>query len=161
MCDHRISRRHVLALIPGLALAASGCGQKTTGPGEIKWGRDTCDYCGMIVDDPHFAAQLRGGPGHKAYKFDDLGDAVLFLVKQGWASDPATEFWVGGLETGQWMDGFKAFYVGGQRTPMAHGFGAVAAPRAGALDFAALKVAILAKGSTSRCEPSGQSGGQG
>lgn len=160
MCDHRISRRHFLGLVPGLALVASGCGQSNTGPGEIKWGRDTCEYCGMIIDDPHFAAQIRGGANHKLYKFDDLGDGVLFLVKQGWASDPATEFWVGGLETGQWLDGTKAYYIGGQRTPMAHGYGALAVPRDGGLDFAALKVAILAKGSTSRCEP-GTGGGQG
>ena len=160
MCDHRISRRHLLALMPGLALAVSGCGQKSSGPGDIKWGRDTCDYCGMIIDDPHFAAELRGGPNRKLYKFDDIGDAVLFLAKQGWAAEPAAEFWVGGLETGQWLDGDTAFYVGGQRTPMAHGFGAVATARPGALDVVALKAAILAKGSTSRCEP-GTAGGQG
>ncbi|TAN55196.1 MAG: hypothetical protein EPN20_20640 [Magnetospirillum sp.] len=155
MCSHRMSRRHFIGLVPGLALVASGCGQKTTGPAEIKWGRDTCDYCGMIVDDPHFAAQVRGGANHKVYKFDDLGDGILFLAKQSWAAEPATEFWVGGLETGQWLDGTKAFYVGGQRTPMAHGFGAVATARDGGLDFAGLKSAILAKGSTSRCEPVG------
>ena len=43
---------------------------------------------------------------------------------------------------------------------MAHGFGAVATARPGALDVVALKAAILAKGSTSRCEP-GTAGGQG
>ncbi|MDO8607977.1 MAG: hypothetical protein Q7R40_15695 [Phaeospirillum sp.] len=155
MCDHRMSRRHFIGLVPGFALAASGCGQQTTGPVEVKWGRDTCDYCGMIVDDPHYAAQVRGGANRKVYKFDDLGDGILFLAKQSWVADSATEFWVGGLETGQWLDGTKAFYVGGLRTPMAHGFGAVATPRDGALDFAGLKAAILAKGSTSRCEPVG------
>ena len=153
MCDHSIRRRHFLGLVPGLVLAVSGCGPSGSGPAEIKWGRETCDYCGMIIDDPHFAAQVRGGPNRKAYKFDDLGVAVLFMVKQSWGDEPATEFWVGGLETGQWLDGRKAYYLGGQRTPMAHGFGALAEPRSGALDFAALKVAILAKGSTSRCEP--------
>ena len=123
MCDHRMSRRRFVGMVPGLALVAAGCGQPSSGPGEIKWGRDTCDYCGMIIDDAHFAAELRGGANRKVYKFDDLGDAILFLTKQNWPAEPAPEFWVGGLETGQWLDGFKAFYVGGQRTPMAHGYG--------------------------------------
>ncbi|CAA7626839.1 conserved hypothetical protein [Candidatus Terasakiella magnetica] len=154
MCNHRMNRRHFMGLVPGLALVASGCTKNETGPAEIKWGRDTCDYCGMIVDDPHFAAQVRGGPKRKVFKFDDLGDAILYLSKQSWADEPTTEFWVGSLETGEWLDGRKAFYVGDQRTPMAHGYGAVAAAKAGALDFPALKAAILSRGSTSRCEPS-------
>lgn len=155
MCDHQISRRRFVGLVPGLVLAVSGCGEQTTGPAEVKWGRDACEYCGMIVDDPHFATQVRGGPKRKAHKFDDPGDAVLFLAKQDWRDDPAIEFWVGGLETGQWLDARKAFWVGGQRSPMAHGFGAVAEQRPGSLDFAAFTAAILAKGSTSRCEPTG------
>jgi nitrous oxide reductase accessory protein NosL len=154
-------RRHFLGLIPGMALAVSGCSQQTTGPVEIKWGRDTCDYCGMVIDEPRFAAQLRGGANRKVYKFDDLGDAVLFLVKQDWANDPATEFWVGGLEIakGQWLDGLKAFYLSGQRSPMAHGFGAVADQREGTVDFTRMKGMVVARGSTSRCEPTSNAEG--
>jgi len=153
MCDHSLSRRRFVGLVPGLVLAVSGCGQSSTGPVEVKWGRDACEYCGMIIDEPRFATQLRGGVSRKAYKFDDPGDAVLFLAKQAWANDPAAEVWVGGLETGQWMDGRKAFWIAGQRSPMGHGFGAVADSRPGSLDFAGFRAAILARGSTSRCEP--------
>ncbi|MBI3446023.1 MAG: nitrous oxide reductase accessory protein NosL [Magnetospirillum sp.] len=149
-----MSRRRFVALVPGMVLAVSACGQSASGPAEIKWGRETCDYCGMIIDDPRFAAQVRGGPKGKVFKFDDLGDAVLFLAKQSWADDPATEFWVGSMESEKWLDGRKAFYVDGQHTPMAHGYGAVAGARAGAVEYAAMKNAVLAKGSTSRCEPS-------
>ncbi len=161
MCDHRMSRRRFIGLVPGLALVAAGCGQQTTGPVEVKWGRETCDYCGMIIDDRHFAAQVRGGPGRKVFKFDDIGDAALFLAKQDWGAEAATEFWVGALDGDQWLDGAKAFYVGGLRTPMAHGFGAVSAYRDGALDFGGFKAAILAKGSTSRCEPTTVKTGEG
>jgi copper chaperone NosL len=155
MCTQGMSRRRFVGLVPGLALMAAGCSGEATGPVEVKWGREYCEYCGMIIDDPHFATQVRGGPGRKVFKFDDPGDAVLFLAKQGWADE--AEFWVGDLETGKWLDGRKAFYVGGQRSPMGHGFGAVAVQRDGALDFAGLRAAVLAKGSTSRCEPTGQS----
>lgn len=155
MCEHHSpGRRRFLALVPGLVFAVSACGQQTTGPAEIKWGRETCEYCGMIIDDPHFAAQVRGGAERKVHKFDDLGDAVLWMAKQGWADDASVEFWVGGVETGQWLDGRKALYVDGQHTPMAHGFGAVAQGPSGAVDYTAMKNAVLARGSTSRCEPS-------
>ncbi|KIM00084.1 Nitrous oxide reductase maturation protein outer-membrane lipoprotein NosL [Paramagnetospirillum magnetotacticum MS-1] len=154
MCQHHgLNRRRFLALVPGMVVAVSACGQSSTGPAEIKWGRETCEYCGMIIDDPHFAAQVRG-PDRKVHKFDDLGDAVLWMAKQGWAEDAVTEFWVGGLESGQWTDGRKALYIDGQHTPMAHGFGAVMEGRSGALDYAAMKKAVMTKGSTSRCEPS-------
>ncbi|RAU22157.1 hypothetical protein CU669_10535 [Paramagnetospirillum kuznetsovii] len=147
-----MTRRRFVGLVPGLALVVAGCGQSTTGPVEVKWGRDTCDYCGMVIGEPRFAAQLRAGTNHKVYKFDDLGDAILFLVKQDWAAHPATEFWVGHMETGAWIDGFKAFYKGGQRTPMAHGFGALPAAADGLLEYDRFKGAIVVRGSTSRCE---------
>jgi nitrous oxide reductase accessory protein NosL len=163
MCRHpQISRRRFALMVPGLALVASGlasgCAEQTTGPAEIKWGRDHCDYCGMIIDDARFATQLRGGPKRKLFKFDDPGDAVLFLAKQDWRDDPATEIWVGSLETGQWLDARKAFWIDGQRSPMAHGYGAIAQSRPGSLDFTAFAAAIRAKGSTTRCEP-GEGGG--
>lgn len=159
MCTHHMSRRRFVGLVPNLALMSSlalvvaGCGQTTSGPVEVKWGRDTCDYCGMVIDEPRFAAQLRAGTTRKVYKFDDLGDAILFLVKQDWVNHPDNEFWVGDMNSGKWIDGLKALYVNGQRTPMAHGFGAVPAPKEGALGFERFKGAILTQGSTSRCEP--------
>lgn len=152
-----LTRRRFLGLMPGLALAASGCGGPASGPAEIRWGREYCDYCGMIIDDPRFAAQVRGGPKAKVWKFDDLGDGVLWLARQDWADDPATEFWVGDSDTGKWIDGRSAWYVTGKRSPMGHGYGALAAQRPGAVAFAEMKAVVLAKGSTSRCEPSAQS----
>ena len=156
MCEHHSpGRRRFLALVPGLAIAVSvsACGQPSSGPVEIKWGRETCEYCGLIIDDPNFAAQVRGKDG-KVRKFDDLGDAVLWMAKEGWADDPAVEFWVGGVETGKWLDGRKARYTDGHHTPMAHGFGAVEASSPAAIDYGAMKTQVLTRGSTSRCEPS-------
>lgn len=155
MCRrHGLNRRTFLTLVPGMVLAVSvaGCGGPSSGPAEIKWGRETCEYCGMIIDDPQFSAQVRGRDG-KVHKFDDLGDAILWVAKQGWAEDAVAEFWVGGVESGKWLDGRKAFYTEGHHTPMAHGFGAVEAAAPGAVDYAAMRSRVLARGSTSRCEP--------
>jgi hypothetical protein len=148
-----MSRRRFVGLIPGLALVAAGCGGPATGPEEVKWGREYCEYCGMIIDDPRFAAQVRGGPKRRLAKFDDAGDAVLWLARQPFADDPATEFWVGDAETGTWIDGRTAWYLAGRKSPMGHNYGAYAKPREGTLSFADFRAAVLAHGSTSRCEP--------
>lgn len=150
MCTDCISRRAFLALIPAVA-ALAACGSDT-GPASVRWGKENCDYCGMLVDDPRFAAQVRGGPKRKVWKFDDLGDGVLWLAKQSFADDPATEFWVGDCEKGTWIDGRSAWYLPGKKSPMAHNFGAVPDRRDGALSFAEMRTKVLAAGSPTNCE---------
>ncbi|MBI5164846.1 MAG: hypothetical protein HY985_13200, partial [Magnetospirillum sp.] len=77
MCrDHLLlPRRRLLGALPLLAMASAApallaaCGQDS-GPVTVRWGKENCEYCGMIIDDPRFAAQVRGGPGRKVKKFD-------------------------------------------------------------------------------------------
>lgn len=154
MCNRGLSRRAVLGLMPGAALALSlgACNDKGTGPTAIRWGKEYCDYCGMIVDDPRFAAQIREKAGSKAFKFDDLGDAVLWLAKQGFAESPALEFWVGDVEKGTWIDGRTAWYRRGMKSPMGHGLGAVPDQRDGTVNFADMRKLVIASGINSRCE---------
>lgn len=144
----RLSRRRLLLSAAAL-VTLGGCGA-ATGPAAIRWGKENCDYCGMIIDDPRYAAQLRSPIG-KLAKFDDIGCAVLHLAKQDWAAKPA-EFWVGDSDARGWLDGRDAWYVPGRKSPMSYDFGAVATARDGAIDFAAFKAAIATRGSTSRCE---------
>lgn len=151
MCG--MNRRRLLALLPA-AIVVSGlpaCADKGSGPVEVRWGKENCAYCGMIVDDPRFAAQVRGGPKGKVWKFDDLGDAILWLAKQPFGDDPETEFWVGDSDKRGWLDGKAAWYVEGRKSPMAHNFGAVADKRAGAVDFAQLRKTVLERGSPTQC----------
>ena len=64
----------------------AGCsGEDATGPGEVRWDRESCTRCAMAVSDRHFSAQVRGGAtGQKTrlYKFDDIGCAVVWLDQQ-------------------------------------------------------------------------------
>jgi nitrous oxide reductase accessory protein NosL len=138
-----------------LPLLLAGCfGDPPTGPVAIKWDRDACEVCRMLISDRHFAAQLRGGPGHKAYKFDDVGELVYWLDRQPWKDAPDVEIWVMDVDTGsKWLDGRKAQYVAGQRSPMDYGFGAVETPREGSLPFSAMAAKVRERGSTYHCLP--------
>lgn len=114
----------LLAVSTWLLLA---CSDNGTGPVEVKWDRDACERCRMVLSDRHHAAQIRGGPaGGKArvYKFDDIGGAIVWLQDKAWKDDAGTEFWVNDHRDGRWIDGHKASYVSGQRTPMDFGIGA-------------------------------------
>lgn len=158
MCTRTpLSRRRMLGLLPGGAAAAllagplGACGSGGSGPEPVRWGQENCAYCGMIIDDPHFAGEIRGGPGRRLWKFDDIGCAAMFLAQQPWAADPGVQFWAGDNQSGTWLDGRKAWYVGGAKTPMNYGFAAFATKRDGALTFTGFRQAVAAKGSTSRC----------
>ena len=117
----------------------------TSGPEDVKFDRDTCAGCSMVISDRHFAAQVRGGPRNTAYKFDDVGCAVRWLEKQPWAAEPGTRVWVARLSDGAWLDAKGARYVGGKTSPMGFGFGAVDAATGGeAIDFNELQRTVLA-----------------
>ncbi len=126
----------LVSLVAMLLLACSG--DKGTGPVEVKWDRDACTRCRMVLSDRLHAAEVRGGPAGQrteVHKFDDFGCAVLWLDDQPWKNDPRTEFWVIDYKTGKWIDAKKATYVEGHNTPMAYGLGAEG-DSAGLLNFA-------------------------
>lgn len=125
-------------LVLTLGLVA-GCSQPTTGPVEVKWDRDACHRCRMVLSDRQHAAEVRvNRKGRsKVYKFDDIGCAVLWLEKQPWKDEPntKTEIWVTDYRNGHWIDARKATYVPGQITPMEYGLGARDTPVKGGLTF--------------------------
>ncbi|MBZ8134321.1 hypothetical protein CLD20_13650 [Afifella sp. IM 167] len=132
----------------------SACSEET-GPADIRFDRDTCEHCRMMISDRHFPASIRGGPRHAAHKFDDIGCAMQWLGRQEWASEAKTEIWVGDYENpGTWLKAKEAVYISGLVTPMDYGFGAVAAPHEGAVDFAAMKKAVLERDTAQICSPS-------
>ena len=141
-----------------LPLLLAGCfGDPETGPVEIKWDRDTCEVCRMLISDRHFAAQLRGGPKHKAYKFDDIGELVHWLEVQTWKADPKVEIWVMDMKTGsKWLNARKAHYLPGQRSPMDYGFGAVESPSERSINFDEMVRKAKQRGSTYHCLPANQ-----
>ena len=120
-----------LALAVALHLLAGCSGEPSSGPVEVKWDRDQCERCRMVLSDPYHAAQVRqpGANGRSTvYRFDDFGCAVIWLDQQDWRAQPGMEFWVTEHRTGEWIDARNAFFVTGQVTPMEYGLGAQGDP---------------------------------
>jgi hypothetical protein len=142
-----------LVLLGGACV--SGCSKASGWPdamAEIKWDRDTCARCKMVISDRRYAAELRGGPKDEALKFDDIGCAVIWARNLAWAEDPKTRFWVassvGQAQDGGplWLDARQARYLAGKSSPMGYGFGAVVASGADAVDFATMRNRVFAEG---------------
>lgn len=133
-----VASRLLLSLI-FLGVLAGCSGEPETGPAEVKWDRDVCERCRMVLSDRLYSAQVRGGAEGqktKVYRFDDIGCAVLWLEQQPWRGDPRTEIWVNDYRTGAWIDARAAYYVKERITPMAYGLGAQADPVPEALSYA-------------------------
>ena len=131
----------LLVMLLVLSFLAGCSGEPDSGPGKVRWDRETCVRCNMAVSDPKYSAQVRLHPGKKSklYKFDDIGCAVIWLDEQKLADDPDLEIWVNDYRTGDWIDARKAWYVAGKVTPMGYGLGATTEREPGAMDFEAAK----------------------
>lgn len=129
-----------------LILLLSACSKAPeTGAIDVKWDRDACEHCRMVLSDRNFATEIRGGERKEIFKFDDLGCALHWLEKQTWKNDTNVEIWVKDFKTQQWLDARKAFYLPNQTTPMDYGFAAISTAAENTVNFEAAKKVILAK----------------
>jgi len=152
-----MDRRHFLYLGGGLVMSAAGCGGDAgkwpSGMQPIKWDRDTCVRCNMVISDPRFAAELRGGEKNAAFKFDDIGCLVFWqrdkAAQHPWMAEPATRMWVADstdMSGATWLDPRTAHYLGGRLSPMGYNFAAVRDAVPQSLTFTQMREQILAKG---------------
>lgn len=121
-----------------------GCsGDSQTGPMDVKWDRETCERCRMVLSDRHYATQVRvfpEGKRAKVFYFDDIGCAALWLADKPWWEDsPNTEIWVADHHSGDWIDARTATYIRDKLTPMQYGLGAQSDPDPSGMDFKAAK----------------------
>jgi copper chaperone NosL len=135
----------LLAVVLMLLLSACG-GDPGQGPVEVKWDRDTCERCRMVLSDRLHSAQVRiptPDGRSRIYRFDDIGCAVIWLEDQALRDDPATEIWVNDWRNGDWIDARAATYLRGQVTPMEYGLGAQPERAPDGLDFAQAKAHVF------------------
>jgi len=117
-------------------------GEPETGPKQVKWDRDACERCRMVLSDRKHSAQVRWVPQGKRSRvlyFDDIGCATLWLEDKPWKDDLTTEIWVTDHRDGNWIDARKATYVNGQITPMEYGLSAQSDQVADGLNFEQVK----------------------
>lgn len=155
MMHRRDFLRSALGGLVFVGAGLPGCGKASVWPDgmvEIKWDRDTCARCRMVISDRRFAVEMRGGPKNEPLKFDDIGCAVIWAKDLAWAEDPKTRIWVAS-SIGQapdgapiWLDARQARYLGGKSSPMGYGFGAIESADAAALDYAAMRAQVFAEG---------------
>ena len=115
--------RDALVLLVAIALGACAPQSDEPQPPDIAYGQDVCDECGMLIDEPRFAAaSLTTDRGMS--KFDDIGDMLTYHVRQ-----PELEvraWFVHDHDSEEWIRGETAFYVLSSRiaSPMGHGIAA-------------------------------------
>jgi copper chaperone NosL len=108
-----------------LLLAVTACGNAAEAapvPPEIHYGQELCEFCGMIISDPRYAAGYLTADGED-HLFDDIGNMVQsHLQKQ----DEVRAFFVHDYEEQRWIRAETAHYVLSPKlvTPMLHGLAA-------------------------------------
>lgn len=151
-----MNRRRLLsagiALLPLASAILAACGKEEAGWADgmvpIKWDRDACAKCGMVISDRRFAVEIRGGPHRAAFKFDDIGCAATWYGEKratlAWLDEDTTRYWVADFarQGTAWLDARRARYATGARSPMGYDFAAYADDRPGSLDFAALALHV-------------------
>jgi copper chaperone NosL len=129
----------ILLLAAAVLISACAAGSAEPAAPKIHYGEDICSECGMIINDPRFAAAYAANEGEGAYQtfiFDDIGDMLhhiqknLTLAGAGW--------WVHDYQSEEWIDATTAWFVVSDaiKSPMGHGLAAFATEDAAA-QFAA------------------------
>ncbi|MDR1968639.1 MAG: nitrous oxide reductase accessory protein NosL [Burkholderiaceae bacterium] len=156
MINHQ--RRRLLAAgfaLTPLAAVFSSCGRPERWPAgmrPIKWDRDTCTQCRMVISDRRFAVEMCSGTSDALFKFDDIGCAMVWqrdkAKAHSWMAEPATRLWVADLaskgDDAIWLDARAAHYVN-KTSPMGYNFGASAHDQPGAMDFQTMREHVLAR----------------
>ena len=102
---------------------------RPNGEPEVRYGKESCARCSMVISDPRFAAAWREPDGHEKH-FDDIG--CMALDETDRHPPRGTRMWVHDYETEQWLGATDAYYVRSDtfKTPMSYGIAGAATPTA-------------------------------
>ena len=139
-----IGIRAIFLVIGTLGLfLISGCDSAPPdGPTEVRWDKDICERCRMLLSDRKYAAQYLDTKG-KYHLFDDPGEMFL-TFQEKFPGDSKIKLYVTDSETGKWLKARAAYYTEGHLTPMGFGYGAHEENRANSMDFDTVLKKLLA-----------------
>jgi len=132
-----VNKNPALLIFLMIFLFSCNRGNKEQLPVEVKWGRTNCESCRMALSDPRYSVQIIH-PNGKAFFFDDIGCAILWLKAKPWKADART--WVNDVNTREWIEAEKANWAyGDPNTPMGYGFSATLSPIKESMDYETVK----------------------
>jgi hypothetical protein len=135
-----VIRAAALGFLFLLVVACKG-GNEEQLPVDFVWDREACEECKMALSDPHYSAQVID-PNGRAYYFDDIGCAILWLSRQPWQDKART--WVNDVITTEWVEAQKANWVSGDpQTPMGYGFAATLSSVESALGYETVQKSMI------------------
>ncbi len=116
-----MNRRQFLGLLALAALTGACARRAEPEPPNIRYGRDTCAECGMVISEDRFAAAAVADAD--PLLFDDIGCLLLYRQKHrpAWAA-----IWVHDYETRSWLGAESAWFLLSPqvRSPMGWGLAA-------------------------------------
>ncbi len=115
-----MTRRGAGAFCYLLGLLIVGCpAPRVNQPPQIRYGEETCAFCGMLISEECFAAALTTGTG-ETKTFDDVGCLLHNLTQR---DRSMAHVWVHDYRSGRWLEAPSAVFVhsGEVPTPMGGG----------------------------------------
>lgn len=108
-----------------LVFFSMGCEVKIdTKAKDIKWDREVCQRCKMIISNRNYAVQIINPINGERFYFDDIGCMVVWFKEEKLSWEDKAIIYISDATTGEWLDAKEAYWVYGAITPMAFGFSA-------------------------------------
>ena len=115
-----MTRGAVGALSGLLSLLIVGCqAPRVDQPPQIRYGEETCAFCGMLISEERFAAALTTATGDTE-AFDDVGCLLHSLDRR---DRPMAHVWVHDYSSGRWLEAPHAVFVHSADVPTPMGGG--------------------------------------
>ena len=106
-----------------LSLLIVGCqAPRADQPPQIRYGEETCAFCGMLISEERFAAALTSVTGDTE-SFDDVGCLLHILTRP---DRSGARVWVHDYRSGRWLEAPHAVFVHGDDVPTPMGGGLLA-----------------------------------
>lgn len=94
-----------------LGLFFTACNSEVnTKPKEVKFDREVCERCKMIISDRNYVVQVVNPQDGKSYYHDDIGCAILWFEESEISWKNEAIIYVADANSGKWIDAKKKHF---------------------------------------------------